>query len=78
MLSAQHMNVGPMTASTAAAKIVNFVQSLYQVFIIRTGVTEQLIMAFSSQITALAGRPLSPEQQLYWYKQFENMQLQNR
>lgn len=72
------MDVGPMTVSATAARIVKTVQSLYEVSINRTLVTEQLIMAFSRQFLMLAGQPLSPEAELYWYKQLQDMQLQNR
>ncbi|XP_071381008.1 uncharacterized protein abca12 [Centroberyx affinis] len=75
-LNMSHMGVGPATASATAAKIVAAVQSLYQVNVNRSLVTEQLIMAFSSQLSMLAGQPLSPEAQLHWYKQFQDMQLQ--
>ncbi len=78
MLSLQHMGVGPMTVSATAARIVKTVRSLYQVSINRTLVTEQLIMAFSRQLSMLVGQPLSPEAELYWYKQLQDMQLQNR
>ncbi|XP_062287286.1 glucosylceramide transporter ABCA12 [Scomber scombrus] len=76
-MNMSHTNVGPVTASTTAAKIVKSVKSFYQVNINRTLVTEQLIMAFCNQFSGLAGQPLSPEAQLYWYKQFQDMQLQN-
>ncbi|XP_040913792.1 ATP-binding cassette sub-family A member 12 [Toxotes jaculatrix] len=72
-----HMGVGPMTVSATAARIVKAIQSLYQVDVNQTRVTEQLIVAFSSQFSMLAGQPLSPEAQLYWYKQLQDMQLQN-
>lgn len=78
MASAQLTNVGPVTASTTAAKIVKSVKSFYQVNINRTLVIEQFIMAFCNQFSGLAGQPLSPEAQLYWYKEFQDMQLQNR
>lgn len=78
MLSVQHMDVGPMTVSATAARIVKTVQSLYQVSVNQTLVTEQLITAFCSQFSTLAGQPLSPEAKLYWYKQLQDMQLQNR
>lgn len=67
-----------MTVSAAAARIVRTVQSLYQVNINSTLVTGKLISAFFSQLSQLAGRPLSPEAQLHWYKQLQDMQLQNR
>lgn len=78
MLSVQHMSVGPMTVSTTAARIVMAVQSLYQVNINSTLATEQLSSSFFSQLSQLAGQPLSPEAQVYWYKQLQDMQWQNR
>ncbi|XP_070770245.1 uncharacterized protein abca12 [Enoplosus armatus] len=76
-LNMSHMGVGPMTVSATAARIAKTLQSLYQVNINRAHVTEQLIMAFASQLSLLAGQPLSPEAQLHWYKQLQVMQLQN-
>ncbi|XP_040004739.1 ATP-binding cassette sub-family A member 12 [Xiphias gladius] len=76
-LNMSHMDVGPMTVSATAARIVKTVQSLYQVSVNQTLVTEQLITAFCSQFSTLAGQPLSPEAKLYWYKQLQDMQLQN-
>ncbi|XP_078117794.1 uncharacterized protein abca12 isoform X3 [Sander vitreus] len=73
----QHIGVGPMTVSTTAARIVMAVQSLYQVNINSTLATEQLSISFFSQLSQLAGQPLSPEAQLYWYKQLQDMQWQN-
>lgn len=78
ILSIQHMGVGPMAVSDAAARIVSTVQSLYQVSVNQTLVTEQLIRAFSNQLSMLASQPLSPEAQLYLNKQLQDMQLQNR
>lgn len=78
MLSVQHMGVGPMTVSATAARIVKTVQSLYQVSINHTLVTEQLIKTFSRQFLMLAGQPLSPQAELHWYQQLQDMQLQNR
>ncbi|XP_035859765.1 uncharacterized protein abca12 isoform X1 [Sander lucioperca] len=72
-----HMSVGPMTVSTTAARIVMAVQSLYQVNINSTLATEQLSSSFFSQLSQLAGQPLSPEAQVYWYKQLQDMQWQN-
>lgn len=67
-----------MTVNATAARIVRAVQSYYQVSMNHTLVTQQLIMAFSSQLSMLAGQPLSPEAQLHWYNQLQHMQLQNR
>lgn len=78
MFPVQHMGVGPMTVNATSARIVRTVQSLYQVSINSTLVTEQLIAAFFSQLSKLASQPLSPEAQLHWYKQLQDMQLQNR
>ncbi|XP_033473300.2 uncharacterized protein abca12 [Epinephelus lanceolatus] len=77
-MNMSHMGVGPMTVSTTAARIVRSIQSLYQVNINSTLVTGQLIEAFISQLSVLAGQPLSHEAQLHWFKQLQNMQLQNR
>nr|XP_046260291.1 glucosylceramide transporter ABCA12 [Scatophagus argus] len=76
-LNMSYMGVGPMTVNATAARIVEAVQSLYQVSINHTLVTQQLIMTFSSQLYVLTGQPLSPEAQLHWYSQLQNMQLQN-
>lgn len=78
MLSVQHVGVGPMAVNATAARIVKTIQSVYQVSTNGTLVIQQLIMTFSSQISVLAGQPLSPEAQLHWYNQLQNMQLQNR
>uniref|UniRef100_A0A3Q3JQ42 ABC transporter domain-containing protein n=1 Tax=Monopterus albus TaxID=43700 RepID=A0A3Q3JQ42_MONAL len=51
-----------------AARIVKTVQSLYQVWVNETLVTEQLIMAFSNEFSELFGHRLSPEVQLYWQR----------
>uniref|UniRef100_A0A7N6BK81 ABC transporter domain-containing protein n=1 Tax=Anabas testudineus TaxID=64144 RepID=A0A7N6BK81_ANATE len=76
-LNTSHMGVGPMTVSDAAARIVSSVQCLYQVNVNRTLVTEQLIWAFSNHLSMLASEPLSPEAQLYWNNQLQDMQWQN-
>ncbi|XP_078117793.1 uncharacterized protein abca12 isoform X2 [Sander vitreus] len=76
-MNISHIGVGPMTVSTTAARIVMAVQSLYQVNINSTLATEQLSISFFSQLSQLAGQPLSPEAQLYWYKQLQDMQWQN-
>ncbi|XP_049904471.1 glucosylceramide transporter ABCA12 isoform X1 [Epinephelus moara] len=76
-MNMSHMGVGPMTVSATAARIVRSIQSLYQVNINSTLVTGQLLEAFISQLSVLAGQPLSHEAQLHWFKQLQNMQLQN-
>ncbi|XP_044072836.1 LOW QUALITY PROTEIN: glucosylceramide transporter ABCA12 [Siniperca chuatsi] len=76
-LNMSHMGVGPITVSATAARIVKTLQSLYKVNINCTLVTEELIMAFARQLSMLAGQPLSPEAQLHWYKQLQDMQLKN-
>ncbi|XP_038576238.1 uncharacterized protein abca12 isoform X3 [Micropterus salmoides] len=76
-LNMSQMGLGPVTVGDTAASIVKTLQSLYQVSINRTLVAEQLIMALSSQLSVLAAQPLSPEAQLYLYKQLQDMQLQN-
>ncbi|XP_031714357.1 ATP-binding cassette sub-family A member 12 [Anarrhichthys ocellatus] len=76
-MNTSHMGVGPMTVSATSARIVRTVQSLYQVNINSALVTEQLFAALYSQLSKLAGQPLSPEAQLHWYKQLQDMQLQD-
>lgn len=76
-LNMSHMDVGPMTVSAAAARIVSTVQALYQVNDNRTLVINQLIMTFSSQISILTDQPLSPEAQQHLYMQLQDMQLQS-
>lgn len=72
------MGVGPMTVNATAAKIVTAMQTLYHVGVNRTLVTEQLVEAFSYQISTLAGQPLSLQAQHNWFKQLQDAQLQNR
>ncbi|KAM3607617.1 uncharacterized protein V6R79_010758 [Siganus canaliculatus] len=76
-LNMSNVGVEPLMANATAARIVKTVQSFYRVNINRTFVTQQLIMTFFNQFSILAGRPLSPEAQLFWYDQLERMQLQN-
>ncbi|XP_070694461.1 uncharacterized protein abca12 [Pempheris klunzingeri] len=76
-LNMNHMNPGPMGVSATAARIVNTVRSLYHVSINQTLVTEQLGMTLHSQLSMLAGQPLSPEMELLLYKQLQDMQLRN-
>nr|XP_040057060.1 ATP-binding cassette sub-family A member 12 [Gasterosteus aculeatus aculeatus] len=72
------MGTGPESVSATSGRIVRVVQSFYQVNINSTLVTEQLVAAFSSQISQLTSQPLSPEAQLHWNQQLQDMQLQNR
>ncbi|TDH06959.1 hypothetical protein EPR50_G00119390 [Perca flavescens] len=76
-MNISYMGVGPMTVSTTAARIAMAVKSLYQVNINSTLATEQLSSSFFSQLSQLAGQPLSPEAQLYWYKQLQDIQWKN-
>ncbi|KAM4558332.1 uncharacterized protein abca12 [Odontesthes bonariensis] len=76
-LNMNHMGVGPMSVNAASGRIIKIVQSLYQVSINRTLVIQQFINTFSSKLSGLAGQPLSPEAQAYWYEQLQDMQLQN-
>nr|XP_054603018.1 glucosylceramide transporter ABCA12 isoform X2 [Nothobranchius furzeri] len=66
-----------MSASATADRIVETMQSLYEVGINQTLVIQQFITAVSSQISGLTGLPLSPEAQLYWSMQLQDMQLQH-
>lgn len=72
------MGAGPVDRSNAAARIVNSIQSLYQVSVNQTLVTEQLLRAFSNQFSMLASQPLSPEAQLYWNQQLQDTRFLNR
>ncbi|XP_068590097.1 glucosylceramide transporter ABCA12 [Cebidichthys violaceus] len=76
-MNMSHMGVGPMTVSATSARIVRTVQSLYQVNINSTLVAEQLFTALYSQLSKLAGQPLSPEAQLHWYKQRQDIQSED-
>lgn len=78
MVSLQHMGGGLMTVNATAATIIKTVQSLYQANINRTLMTEQLVMAFFSQLSKLTGQPLNSETQHHWFKQLQAMQLQYR
>ncbi|XP_060910213.1 uncharacterized protein abca12 isoform X2 [Labrus mixtus] len=76
-LNMSHMNMGPMTVDTTAERIVETLQSVYQVSLNRTHVAQTLIMTFSSHLSMLTGQPLSPEAQLHWQKQLQDLQLLN-
>lgn len=78
MLSVQHMGVGPTTVNAMAERIVKTIQFLYQANMNHTLVAQQLFMNLSSQFSNLTGQPLSPEAQLHWHQQLQNIQLQNR
>uniref|UniRef100_A0A665XAY9 ATP-binding cassette, sub-family A (ABC1), member 12 n=1 Tax=Echeneis naucrates TaxID=173247 RepID=A0A665XAY9_ECHNA len=76
-LELSHMGGRPMTANATAARIVKTIESLYQASVNTKHVTEQLIMTFFSQLSMLAGQPLSSEAQHQWFQQLQDMQLQN-
>ncbi|XP_041662328.1 ATP-binding cassette sub-family A member 12 [Cheilinus undulatus] len=76
-LNMSHMNMGPMTVDATAERIVKTLQSIYQVSLNRSYVAQDLIMAFSSHLSMLTGRPLSAEAQLHWLKQLQKMQMLN-
>uniref|UniRef100_A0A3Q3MYZ7 ATP-binding cassette, sub-family A (ABC1), member 12 n=2 Tax=Mastacembelus armatus TaxID=205130 RepID=A0A3Q3MYZ7_9TELE len=71
------MDVEAMTVKATAARIVTTIESLYQVIVNQTLVIDQLVKAFSNQLSVLTGQPLTPEAQLYWHKQLQDLQLQN-
>ncbi|XP_065818444.1 glucosylceramide transporter ABCA12 [Labrus bergylta] len=76
-LNMSHMNMGPMTVDTTAERIAETLQSVYQVSLNRTHVAQTLIMTFSNHLSMLTGQPLSPEAQLHWQKQLQDLQLLN-
>ncbi|XP_010792461.1 uncharacterized protein [Notothenia coriiceps] len=76
-MNTSHMGVGPMTVSATAARIVKSVQSLYHANMNSSIVSQQLIMVIVSQLSGLTGQSLSPEAELYWYKQLQDVQLLN-
>ncbi|KAF3843012.1 hypothetical protein F7725_001861 [Dissostichus mawsoni] len=77
LMNMSHMGVGPMTVSATAARIVKSVQSLYHANMNSSIVSQQLIMVIVSQLSGLTGQSLSPEAELYWYKQLQDVQLLN-
>ncbi|RVE58101.1 hypothetical protein OJAV_G00205990 [Oryzias javanicus] len=72
------MPSGSMSANEAADRIVETVQSLYEVSMNRSSVVEQFIMAVSDQLSVLGGQSLSPEAQSQWWSQLQGMEMQNR
>ncbi|TMS06801.1 ATP-binding cassette sub-family A member 12 [Larimichthys crocea] len=76
-LNMSHMGGRPMTVNATVARIVKILHYLYQAGINQTRVTEQLLMTFTSQLSMLAGKPLSPEAKLNLYNEFQKMQLQS-
>ncbi|TKS67339.1 ATP-binding cassette sub-family A member 12 [Collichthys lucidus] len=76
-LNMSHMGGRPMTVNATVARIVKILHYLYQAGINQTRVTEQLVMTFTSQLSMLAGKPLSPEAKLNLYNEFQKMQLQS-
>ncbi|XP_034059961.1 ATP-binding cassette sub-family A member 12 [Gymnodraco acuticeps] len=77
LMNTSHMGVGPMTVSATAARIVKSVQSLYHANMNSSIVSQQLIMVIVSQLSGFTGQSLSPEAELYWYKQLQDVQLLN-
>ncbi|XP_061548446.1 glucosylceramide transporter ABCA12 [Phycodurus eques] len=69
-----HTDLEPITAGDAAARIVNATKSLYQANRNQSHVMEQVITNVSSQFFELLGQPSA---QQHWYKQLQDMQLQN-
>lgn len=72
------MDLEPITAAVAAARIVNATKSLYQVDRYQAHVMEQIITNVSSQFLELLGHPLSHSALLHWHNQLQDMQLKNR
>ncbi|CAI5656359.1 unnamed protein product [Oreochromis niloticus] len=71
------MIMGPTNVSDTAARIVETAKSLYQVNINNILVINQLVMNFSNHLSMLVEQSMSPEAQLYWQNQLQDMQLQN-
>ncbi|XP_003445395.1 LOW QUALITY PROTEIN: ATP-binding cassette sub-family A member 12 [Oreochromis niloticus] len=69
--------MGPTNVSDTAARIVETAKSLYQVNINNILVINQLVMNFSNHLSMLVEQSMSPEAQLYWQNQLQDMQLQN-
>uniref|UniRef100_A0A3P8QCK2 ABC transporter domain-containing protein n=1 Tax=Astatotilapia calliptera TaxID=8154 RepID=A0A3P8QCK2_ASTCA len=69
--------MGPTNVSDTAARIVETVKSLYQVNTNNVIVINQFVMNFSNHISMLVEQSMSPEEQLYWQNQLQDMQLQN-
>ncbi|KAF7662181.1 hypothetical protein LDENG_00244240 [Lucifuga dentata] len=76
-MNMSHVNVEPMNVSATAHRIVGIVWTLHEVNTIYRDVTQHLIMSLSSQLSHLAGWSLSPEAQLQWHKQLQQLQVQN-
>uniref|UniRef100_A0A7N9AV98 ATP-binding cassette, sub-family A (ABC1), member 12 n=1 Tax=Mastacembelus armatus TaxID=205130 RepID=A0A7N9AV98_9TELE len=70
-----HVSIfSPLGGSATAARIVTTIESLYQVIVNQTLVIDQLVKAFSNQLSVLTGQPLTPEAQLYWHKQLQDLE----
>ncbi|XP_051937575.1 glucosylceramide transporter ABCA12 [Hippocampus zosterae] len=76
-LNMSHMDLEPITAAVAAARIVNATKSLYQVDRYQAHVMEQIITNVSSLFLELLGHPLSHSALLHWQNQLQDMQLKN-
>lgn len=74
----QLMSAGPMSANGAADRIVETVQSLYEVNMNRSFVIEQYIMAVSDRLSVMGGQSLSSEAQSHWWSQLQGMEMQKR
>ncbi|XP_068185436.1 glucosylceramide transporter ABCA12 [Antennarius striatus] len=77
-----HLNIsqthgGPMTVNATVARVVNIVQTVYQITISSVLVTQQLVMNFSNEVNVLTGWPLSPEAQLHFSNMIWHIMLQN-
>lgn len=55
-----------MTLNATAARIVNAIQSVYQVGTNQSLVTSQLVMTISDQISQLSGQPLRTKAPMHW------------
>lgn len=75
--SLQQMMMGPAGVRDTAERIVEAAQSLYQVNINRTLVVNQFITNVSARLSVLAGQSVSPEAQLHWLQQLQDIQLQD-
>lgn len=59
-----------MTLNATAARIVNAIQSVYQVGTNQSLVTYHLVMTVYDQISQLLGQPLRTKAQLHWSRPF--------
>lgn len=64
-----------MTLNATAARIVNAIQSVYQVSTNQSVMTYQLFMTVYGQISQLLGQPLSTKAPMHWSSLFPFTQL---